>query len=115
MIRILHAVHPVEGEISIEEREEKLRVRCRWPFDLQLDDFIEISLAIDSAQSSKFIRDLAGEGHATVIDDDGDTLLSVDRRSSATALYVSNGQQGFQRRTLELSLPPTTQTEVGDE
>lgn len=105
MIRILHAKHPVEGEITIEDLNGNLKVRCRWPFDLQLDDFIEISLSIDAAQSAEFVRELTENNHATVLDGNGDVLLSVDRQAIATSVYLSNGQRGFQRRTLELTLP----------
>ena len=92
--RFFYREHDIDGEIYLELDGETVKFSCRWPFDLDEDDWIYVFNSFPLEDYLQSIRTLGnkkevsvkgiknGKIHLSMLDDSKIKIHAIDDRSS---------------------------------
>jgi hypothetical protein len=102
---VAHA-HPVDGHFEINQNGDRITVICRWPFDLETDEWIDIENEFDASTYSSAVADAiaTGRGEARGLTG-GSILLENSPGDRHTVVVISNSSAGWAAKSLRLSVP----------
>lgn len=58
--------HHVDGEISFSVDDERVKIRCRWPFDLYTNEWIYVANDFDKQRYIDAVSDLAHRSYVKI-------------------------------------------------
>src|SRR4051812_33681964 len=90
--------HPVDGALTFTYSGGEVNVACRWPFDRQLDDWIEISNTFAVERYRAAVHDLMTGGGGRVDGINGG-FLSFANAEEGIALECTNSASGSECRS----------------
>lgn len=106
--------HPVDGKLTLMSSEGVVELKCRWPFDLDADDWI----AITNRYRESALREAAttaAMGETSRVEGlHGGTLTITKVGPKSCRIEFDNGQAGFMRRSLELRVHQSPLALVGE-
>lgn len=95
--------HPVDGYIRLNEASGVVRLQCRWPFDLQNDDWIDISNEFYIDDYVQAVRDASEKGYGKAPGLQGGSIEIEETRDGFT-LDFSNPYKGWQKKSLRIEV-----------
>lgn len=94
-------MHAIDGELILVAHGDNVKLSCRWPFDIDADDYILIENVYRLADYSEAVR-TAMNGEAARIAGTEGGYLEISPRQDGFDLDFSNSADGFMRKTLHL-------------
>lgn len=96
--------HPVDGYFEIHQLDNWVSVSCKWPFDTETDEWIEIQNKFGPDEYSRAVRcALAGDrGKAEGIE--GGSIIIEQSGAEQTIVEVSNIAKGWAARSLRMKI-----------
>jgi len=101
---VLSYSHPVEGEIKILHEGGRSRLTCRWPFDLETDEFVELSNSFDETAIADMLSDFwkNGRGRANAVEHGS---IEIIRKEADFTIEATNSGRGSMARSLRIGIP----------
>jgi hypothetical protein len=102
--------HHVDGSIDILRKSNGLvEIRCRWPFDLQTDEWIEIQSTFRLLDYTNAVRNAFGTGRGEASGVSGGALILTisPEETNSIKIEISNSADGFANKSLQLMVPAT--------
>jgi len=93
--------HDTDGELTLRRIGDEVRLRCRWPFDLSSDEWIELSNRFVAANYDRGLIDLKRTGHAKldgitggglqfhVLQDGFVDIVAIDAQTTAATRFIT--------------------------
>jgi hypothetical protein len=96
--------HQIDGIITLDRSGEEVQLRCHWPFDLESDEWIDISNRFPLAEYRQAIRDAASRGAGSVGGVNGGYLHIRKDDSGRPQLDIGNAGAGGHFKSLFIPL-----------
>ena len=98
--------HPADGYFEIYQNADKVTVRCKWPFDVAADDWIEIQNAFKIADyaSAVALAQVSGRGEAPGIEGGSIVIEASPAGAAPTIVKISNSAHGWAAKSLRLHI-----------
>jgi hypothetical protein len=101
-ILFIHS-HANDGEVSLSLHDDQVRLNCRWPFDLESNDYVSIKNIYRATDYVEAVRAALGGKKARAEGIKGG-FLEISPRQTGFDLEFSNAAEGFLKKTLQLRL-----------
>lgn len=97
--------HPVEGHFEVNQNAKRISVTCRWPFDLEANDWIEIQNVFDLDEYSSAVANAmaSGRGKAQGMQG-GSIVIEYSCGNRETIVEISNNARGWAAKSLRLKI-----------
>lgn len=95
--------HRVDGYVKLSENLNVVQIKCRWPFDLDADEWINISNEFHAEDYSVAIQNALSKGSGKASGVQGGYIEVINDTDGFT-LDFSNPYTGWQSKTLRIKV-----------